>query len=298
MKVFVLRIFDFFSKRRWLAIYAALPFLVLCVGTAVAQCKPGDILIGEDADNYYCQSRIDYEGTPAQKYGAEFCREKTRVEADQNAIRQQGFSLDTEQFEMYGKVGEEQQAKIQHQVLDALLDQGLAGSVKAVDYAKSLNPVNVNKAISFLNKAGLNAPGVTSALRAVAAQSGKPGMAAAYKNFVVAARGAKEGWDLKETNEADSENKNLRLLLAGLKIAQGNYELGLVVQTAEFGESFAYLFYLDSRVDDLSRVTDDKLLRLNSLSERLKGDVAAKAQSKLNWQTATAHPGASPSCGQ
>lgn len=46
--------------RQILAAWAAAAILAVFSSVAHAQCKPGDILVGEDANRYYCQSRAAY----------------------------------------------------------------------------------------------------------------------------------------------------------------------------------------------------------------------------------------------
>src|SRR5437870_2909576 len=103
-----------------------LMLLLFAIEDAQAQkCKPGDVLVGEDADNYYCMERAQYEGSAAQRLGLQFCRAKPAVAADHNAIRELGFATDAERFELFANVAKEQKAELQHKVFDALFDQGL-----------------------------------------------------------------------------------------------------------------------------------------------------------------------------
>src|SRR5437660_1780346 len=91
-------------KTNSLRVTFTLPYLLFSLEMAYAQCKPGDILVGEDADNYYCMERARYVGSMAQHYGVEFCHAKIAVGADQNAIRALGFATDAERFELYAGV--------------------------------------------------------------------------------------------------------------------------------------------------------------------------------------------------
>lgn len=263
---------------------------------AHAQCKPGDLLVGEDADNYYCRGRGEYQGSAAEKAGARFCAAKLALAADQNAIRQLGFASDVERFEMFEDVAKEQKSELQRKVFDALLDQGLEAIGLAVDSAKSLNPWNVNNAVKMLEEKGFRNRAVAAALRRVAATKDKPAMAAAYHQFAEVAKAAKEGWNTGSDMASDQKNSEMRLLLGALKVAQGNPELGLLVTGVELGESLAYLVYVSGRVNDLTRSTDDKLLRVGTLSQRLKGHVDAVRASRSQWRHAMGIASGEPRC--
>jgi hypothetical protein len=278
------------------AILAA-PFLVFALGTAQAQCKPGDLLVGEDAENYYCRSRAQYEGSAAQRAAAQFCSAKRTLGADQNAIRQLGFSLDTERFEMFAEVSREQKAELQNRVLDALLDYGFEATAVIANSAKSLNPWNVNNAVRMLEEKGFKNAMVNAALRRIALQKDKPAIVAAYRDFVDAAKAAKEGWNTGTAMSKDSQNAALRLLVGALKVMQGNSDLGLAVTAAELGESLAYLLYMNGRVNELTKSSDEKLQRLTALSKRLQGHVGDVRTQRTEWRRAMGISRGEPTCG-
>jgi hypothetical protein len=73
-------------------------------------------------------------------------------------------------------------------------------------------------------------------------------------------------------------------LLGALKTMQGNYELGLLVTAAEFGESLAYIYYIGGELDDLARQNDDNMGKLAFLAQRLKNDVDAAVKARKAWQ--------------
>ena len=77
---------------------------------AHAQCHPGDLLVGEDEENYYCRRRAEYQGSAAEKAGTQFCTAKRVLASDQNAIRELGVAGDVERFEMFEQVSEKQTA--------------------------------------------------------------------------------------------------------------------------------------------------------------------------------------------
>jgi hypothetical protein len=275
----------------------ALPILLFGVEVAHAQCKPGDILVGADADNYYCMKKPVYEGSAAQQYGRQFCQAKQVVAADQTAIRALGFTTDAERFEMYGDVATGQKAQFQHRILNALFDQGLNATQVMVNKASSLNPWNVNTAVRTLEESGFDNAVVVMALRSIARQRDKPAMAAAYRDFAQKLKGAKEGWETRTDMSTDTKNAKLRLALGALKIMQGNPELGLVITGLQFGENIAYLLYLTNRIDDLTAATDAHLARLHELSERLQSHVTAMLANKRAWRNSTGYSTGTPVCG-
>lgn len=270
---------------------------VLSVATNVrAQCNSNEILVGEDADNYYCMQKSKYDASPARSLGSQFCQAKYAIVGDQGAIRALGFNIDAERFELFENVAKTQKADLERKLFDALLDQSLEATDMALKSAKSLNPWNVNNAINMLKEKGFGNTAVISALRRIAATKDKPAMYAAYKEFVETAKSAKEGWTTGSDMAEDPDNANLRLLLGALKVMQGNPELGAVVTTLEFGENIAYLCYLTGEVNDLAKASDQKMKRLSELSAKLNGDVKALTQSKRAWQASTGYKTATPVC--
>jgi hypothetical protein len=276
----------------------SLALLLLCAGcmTADAQCKPGDILIGEDADNYYCKERAKYEGSEEQRFARTFCNSNRQVAAHQGAIRELGFRTDAERFELYANVARAQKAELQHKLFDALLDQGLDATEQIFRRAKSLNPWNVNNAVNALRDKGYANPLVIAALRRIAAQKDKPAMFAAYKDFVDDVNAIREGWSTGSDMAEDPKNAELLLLLGALKIMQGNPELGLAITAADVGENLVYLAYLSAQVSDLARLSDDKLANLATLAKRLKDHVTAASQAKAAWRRSTGYRNATPTC--
>jgi hypothetical protein len=276
----------------------ALPFLLLSAGITYGQCKSSEILVGEDADNYYCMEKAKYEGSDAQNFGLQFCHAKLAVAADQRAIHELGFATDAERFELFADVAKEQRADLKRKVFDAFLDQGLEKTETMLKSAKSLNPWNVNNAVHMLDTKRFGRPTIAAALRRIALQKDKPAMFVAYRDFVDVAKSAKEGWDTGSDMAKDPESADLRLLVGALKVVQGNPELGLAVTTFEFSESVVYLWYVSGEASELAKLSDEKLKRIPDLTERLKGHLKTMAQSKKTWRTATGYATGTPVCGQ
>ena len=253
-------------------------------------CGPGYHHNGETKEVTATQIIIhpicDPDQDPLTSSDREFCTAKLRISADERAIQQMSFTNDARRFEMFADISQTEKEELQKNVIDGLIDQGFEATMKAADSVKSLNPISVNSAIKKLHA---NAPKLLqfdfliAGLRKIAATSGKPGMVAAYKEFVKDVQNVKEVVDAGVDMTADQKNAKLRLTLGLLKIAQNDPELGVLVTSAEFGESLAYLGYLSASVDDLTNVTDSKLLRLNSYIARLKQDVDKLRAEKRIW---------------
>jgi len=279
------------------ALLATLAVVAIAPGPTHAQCKPGDMLVGEDEDNYYCRSRREYEGSPTQALAARVCAARRTLAADQSAIRALGFGIDVERFEMFADVAKAQKAELEHKVFGALFEQAFEATGKAVESAKSLNPWNVNQAADLLEAKGFGNPAVIAALRRIARQRDKPAMAAAYQQFAAAVNGAKEGWSTGSGMAKDPDNAKLRLLVGALKVVQGNTDLGMAVTTAELGESLAYLVYVNGRVNELTKVSDEKLARLATLGNRVKGHVEDVRTARTAWRKAVVIKTGEPTCG-
>jgi len=289
-----------FQRKLFFARSALMVGLLLSLSVLVGRAQhgpgPGYVLIGEDAKYYYYMKETQYENSGAKKLTLEFCKARLKVESDQMAITQMGFDLDSDRFETYASVSQEQKTELQHKAFDTLLDQGLQGTTMAFEKAKSLNPWNVNKAIKMLKKNGFGNEAIISALRQIAAQKDKPAMFEAYKNFLDITESAKQGWDTAGEMTEDPSNANLRLMAGALQCIQGNPDLGLIITTEQFSESMAYLVYLTGQVNDLNQITNDKLKSLSDLTARLKGHVDDLNNIKKEWQGITGHPTASPIC--
>jgi hypothetical protein len=262
---------------------------------AAEGCKAGEILVAEDQKNYYCLETKSYKKSQGPKIATQYCGTKKKVAADQEAIRDLGFAVDVERYEMFGKVADDQRAELKRRIFTAMFDQGLAGTGKLLDSAKSLNPWNVNKAAQLLEEKGLGNAQLIAALRDVARVRGKPEMAEAYHHFEQLAKSAVEGYNTGRGMAQEPDTAKLQLLAGALKTMQGNYELGLVITGLEFGESIAYLSYVSGQVNDLAQETDDKLAKLAHLGERLRGDVNDLVHSRQSWQAETDIP-IPPSC--
>jgi len=271
-------------------------WFLLSAGTARAQARPGEVLIGEDDDNRYYMRIDQYQGSLTEKLAIEFCRTRKIVAADQRAISELGFALDAERLDAFAKMSREQKRELEHTLFDTLLGSSLDAADPLLDRAKSLNPYNVNRAINMLKNKHADNIFLVAALRRIARQKDKPAIVAAYQHFRDVVGRAKEGWQTGSDAAKDPDNANLHLLVGALKTMQGSSELGLAISGAEAGESLAYLAYGSNKVNELARVSDEKLAHLADLSTRLKRHVDDMAASKRAWQKATGHTVATPIC--
>ena len=222
----------------------------------------------------------DLAGVTAQ---AQFCRAVGHIRKDQEGLRALNFRVDVEQFDKFEEVSREQKAALEKKVMDALLDQALEGAQKGADAAKSLNPWSVNTAIKKLKASGFGNERIISAMRAVARTKGKPAIAETYKFLVEEVKGAKEAYDTDSDMAKEPDTATLRFLLGALKIVQKNPELGLAVTTVEFGESAAYLGFLNSAVAAQADLTDQKLVNEIRLAAQLRKHVAGKKKARADW---------------
>lgn len=269
--------------------------LPVAVRAATEGCEPNEILVAEDENNWYCKDATAYRNGRGPELAANYCSTKLKVDADQGAIRNLGFDIDAGRFEMYRDVATEEQAELKNKVMMEMVGQSLKVVGNLADQAKPLNPWNVNKSAKMLEDNGFGNPALIAALRKIAQVRGKPALAAAYANFEKLAESGLEGYSTGRGIAKDPGTWKLQLLAGALKVMQGNEAAGLVITGAEFSESLAYLYYVGGQVDDLNRVTDDKLARLAGLGKRLKDDVDAKVSAKQAWQSEMNIPVA-PSC--
>ncbi len=264
---------------------------LLAACSAMAQagdCPEGYRQVGEQREETATEIIVHplcapVEAASSNAIRQQFCKAADFIRKDQEGLRALDFKTDSEQFERYAEASREQKAAVQKKVIDGLLDQSLEVAQKGVEAAKSLNPVSVNDAIGKLKAAGFTNKRLLGAMRKVASTQGKPAMAESYKFFVDTAKSSKEAYDTDADMAKEPDSAQLRFLLGALKIMQKNPELGVVVMTAEFGESAAYLGFLNSAVAEQADLTDDKLYNESRLATQLRQHVAAKKQARADW---------------
>jgi hypothetical protein len=247
-------------------------------------CAANEILVAETDKAYYCLSLSDYNNSDGPKLAANYCSAKTKIAADQSAIRNLGFAISVERYLAISELAKQQQQLLKRKVMLAMFEQTLSATGALVDTAKSLNPWNVNNAVKLLEGKHFAFPVLADALRKIARVRGKPEMAAQYHQFELLAKGFVNGYVSQQAAQEDPDSAQLQLLLGALKTMQGNYELGLLVTAAEFGESLAYIYYIGGELDDLARQNDDNMGKLAFFAQRLKNDVDAAVKARKAWQ--------------
>lgn len=239
-----------------------------------------------------------YGHSQAQHFSNLFCTANQALAADKIAIHELGFGLDSERLEMFEHVAQDQKAQLRSALFDALLDRGLEAADIALAKAASLNPWNVNTAINMLEERHFKTQVVVAALRRIAKQKGKPAMLAAYRDLIAIIKNARAGWQTGSAMASDPANADLQLAVAALEVLQGNAELGLAISATEVAESLVYLGYASGEVDALTKASDDKLMHLTALSDRLKKHVADMASARTAWRNTTNFATATPVCKQ
>lgn len=235
------------------------------------------------------------EPNPRPASADDFCKMKSLTTADIAAIKAIDFRADVESYQEFEALSTEQKASFEHKAFMAALDQGLEMADKGIDAAKSLNPWSVNTAIKDFKARGFDNPTLFAAMRKVAAAKGKPEAAEAYKAFVKLAKAGYEGYETGKDMRKDPDNAQLRFLLGALKVMQNNPELGLAVTTAEFGESYAWLYWLDRLQNERMDITETKLKQLAGLSANLKAHTGAMKAARNRYRQDTGDPG-DPAC--
>lgn len=277
---------------RGLVVAAVLAF----PGVAVAQCGPDEVFIGEDAIAWYCMKKSDYEGSRTQKLQEVYCQAEVKAKSERAAIKQLGLDADTDRFEMFAKLGEDQKKKITHAALSLVIDASLASASAAADSAKSLNPYNVNRAVAALERRGVAYEPFVKSLRAVAAQKDKPEKARKFKEFVEIVEKAKLGREEKAKAKEEPDDGFWHGLIAGIGIAGDTRLVAATVSVGDTIESLSYLWYASGQEEELRKSNDAKLAQLATLTKRLRDDVDSMKNAKFEWQIETGHPGAWPVC--
>lgn len=254
-------------------------------------CPPGYHKVGEDieetATETIVHSRCKRDAISAEASArARFCKARELIGKDQDGLRALDFQSDVAEYEKFQGLARDQKASFEHKAFDAVLDQAFEIAEKGADAIKPLNPWSVNKAIKSLKSQGYANEAVFSAMRKVASAKDKPARVEAFKAFIKGFKVGHESADTAIDMHEDPKNAEWRLALGALKILQGNPELGLVVTSVEFGESFAYLYYLNDQIAEKDALTDQKLSSLAQLSDNMKKHVVDLKSAKADWQKA------------
>lgn len=281
-------------------LFAIVPLVVaFALPAYAAGCPPGTVKIGESREETATEFIIhpickELLVNPALAQSV--CSAKLKIAADQEAIRLMNFKADTESFDRFEAIAQEQKEDLTNKLLSTVLDHGIEVAGKLANEVKSLNLDNVHSKIEKLKFIKLNKnQRVIDAMYEIAQSIDKRKRAKAYSRFIKELKTAKTIYSTGTGMAKDEENASLRFLLGALKIAQRNPEFGLLVTTVDVGENLAYLAYLPGQIDDLSKLTDDRMEILNERIKQMKQDMNTFKTAKKNWQ-ASGMSG-EPNCG-
>ncbi|MES1990969.1 MAG: hypothetical protein V4441_08465 [Pseudomonadota bacterium] len=281
-------------------ISGALLSMPLSLARADDDCPAGYHKVGEDVEETptetIIRSRCKRNTPSAQDVArSRYCKAQGLITQDQAGLRALDFQSDVAEYEKFQAISEDQKASFEHKVFDAVLDQALEAAEQGAEVAKSLNPWSVNKSIKQLKAKGFANEPLFAAMRKVAAATDKPARVEAYKAFVRGFKVGHEGADTAIDIHKEPENAELRLYLGALKIVQGNPELGLVVTSFEFGESFSYLYFLNKQIAEKNMLSGQKMSNLAKLTGNMKTHVSTLKTAQSDWQKAGGK-GEKPSC--
>jgi hypothetical protein len=255
-------------------------------------CPPGTVQIGEEREETpteiiihpVCQ-QLPVVPVVDPALARSICSAKRKIAADLEAIRLMNFEADTESFEKFEGIAREQKAEITKKLLFAVLDQGIDEARTTAKKLQTLNIKNVRKEIKKLESFGLDKnQKVSDAMYKIAQSTDKRKKIKAYNLLLKEIKTAKAVYSTGTGMAKDSDNAGLRFLLGALQIAQSNPALGLLVTSADVSENFAYLYYLTGQIDDLSKLTDDRMKILNERITEMKQDMSAFKTAKKKWQ--------------
>lgn len=263
-------------------------------------CPPGYHKVGEDTEETATEIILHSickrnAASPETLARTRFCKARGLIAGDQKGLLALDFKSDVAEYEKFQAIASDQKTSFEHKAFDAVLDQAFEVAEKGADAIKPLNPWSVNQSIKKLKSQGYANETLFAAMRKVAAAKDKPARVEAFKAFIKGFKTGHEGADTAIDMHEDPGNAGWRLALGALKIVQGNPELGLVVTSVEFGESFAYLYYLNDQLAEKDVLTDQKLSSLARLSANLKKHVSELKSAKADWQKAGG-TGNEPSC--
>jgi hypothetical protein len=253
-------------------------------------CPAGSVQVGEreekTSDAIIVHPLCQKTAPPVSPAGAAaaFCTAKAQKDLDQLAIRSLGFGINAGRFDEWKGEATNLRNEFVLQAVDALFDALFIDP--AVDYAKSLNPWDVNtraKALrAGLNKVGLEPGMVETAMRAVAFIKNKPAMAPAAKQAVSEAvnrlmeaiKKAKFDVETSKKGEGDDTPAAVGALIFAGKIALNNPWAGLTITGAEMAKTATMAYALNLNVDRLSQLNDVEMKQLVLYKTRLDRDLA------------------------
>jgi hypothetical protein len=211
------------------------------------------------------------------------------IAADIEAIKTLKLDKRAEEFEEWESLSQDARADLENQALDALITVGSTAAQAGAKVVASQNPWRANEMIAYLQGLGVNDPFLLEAIRAVGAAKGKPAMAKRVNEWLDAvskARGiysiAREAKNAKTSKQA----RNAALGAIATVLSWGLEDPKLVVLTADIQLTTAAAYnnvaqrVVSSRVEQLTRLTEEELGSLKRLDRRLKQHVKQRRQER------------------
>jgi hypothetical protein len=254
-----------------------------------ADCPAGTVKVGEreeeTPDAIIVHPLCQKIAQPVSPKGAAaaFCTAKAEKDLDQAAIRSLGFGINAGRFDEWNGEATNLRNQFELEAVDALFDALFLDP--AVDYAKSLNPWDVNtrtKALrAALSKVGLEPGMVETAMRGLAFVKDKPAMAPAAKQAISEAvnklleaiKMAKLDVETRKKAKGDDTPAAVGALIFAGKIAVKNPWAGLTITGAEMAKTASMAYGLNLNVDRLSRLNNVEMKQLVLYKNRLDHDV-------------------------
>ncbi len=223
-----------------------------------------------------------------------FCTAKTRLNEDRNAIARLGFASNAANFEDYATQATNYRNDFVLQAADSLFNVLFVD--KAVEYAKSLNPISVNARIGELRAAanGGSTDAIESVLRALARVRNKPAMAPYASNAIgelanklfETIKDAKFNVETKHREDQETPRIVGTLILVG-KLATKNPWASLTITGVEMARTAAMAYGISQNVDRLADLNDQEMKQLEIYRKRLDKDLTAVRTAEHAWQHAT-----------
>jgi hypothetical protein len=283
---------------------SAVWLFALPTSTTIAQNpRPGEVTIGVEeidyptgVDTIYTYALASsYLNSKAARYAQDYMKLSSIVAKDKAALEDKGFKANAEALDEVTKESIAERNDFVKKLGGELLG-------KALDGAASLNPVNVNRAVKWLQERNLGSPELIKLFRMLAGQADKRAKLEAYDKFKTA---FDTGRDVAGADGA--YNKMLYGLLGALKLAQNQPELAPVVSGAEIAVNLYYLGKMcgfkyvltgadrpDSEINQLLSGTDAQLVVVSRLAGSMKANVDKQIAARRAWREATGNARANP----
>jgi uncharacterized coiled-coil protein SlyX/rRNA processing protein Gar1 len=291
-------------EHRAIVVAAAILMVSARAVHALAQCPPGTVQVGtqneETADAIIVHPVCQPLSTPApapanpsdSRLASQICASRNLIKRDQDAIKALNFGVTAKDFEEIAKLTQERKDELQEEAVDAMLGAVLdETSERAIMATTSVNPFNAQKYIGQLKRIGVQSGPLNDAIRNMAHVKDKHELAEAFNTFTGAAKSVYEGYEVKDKGTA----KALAATSIGMVGALRNQpELGAIAAETNLLIALAYSGQLESQIEQLNSMTNEKLQTLDRLTKRLKNHVDRLHALKDTWSDQ--FPGSSLPC--